>query len=108
MILPPENRETPVAEIAPPRHQTDFRILDLPRSAFVTQLPRRFDYVIHPPHMRLRMKSAVRVDWKIAAQFKAAALDEIFHFASLAEPQRLHLDQHDVTEAVVNFSKIEI
>src|SRR5208282_3952187 len=54
------------------------------------------------------MQSTVGVDRKIAAQFEPPALHEILHLAALAETERLDLQQHHVTETVVDFREVEI
>ena len=61
----------------------------------MAQLTRRLDYVIHAPHVRLRMQSTVGVDGKIAAEFEPAALDEILRSEWVP-----HLLSKEVTDCV--------
>src|SRR5579872_6698701 len=107
-VLSPQYRQTAVAEIAPSGDQPDLGVLDLAVAALMTQLARRLDHVIHPPHVRLRMKSAVRVDGKLASELEPSAFHEILHLTALAEPERLDLQQDHIAKAVVDFSEVEV
>src|SRR5260370_34060100 len=91
--------------------QSLFRIRDLTRAAFASQLTHRLGDRKERPgmaRMTMRKQSAVRIDRKVAAEFDASAFDEAAALALGTEAEILEFDYHDRSEAIVKLGDVDI